>query len=213
MTQTEYINAIATRIQDTENRLDNATLLDCLTQALNEYSRRRPRKISAEDIGNDTGSLPVPDSFESQFSNIVGLYELDADGRPVLISPTKYQLLDDEIILFAGTYASATTYRIIYTASHTVGVSASTLPSVDDLALADLAASFACLLLAALAVNSENPQLGTMTLEYKSKAEMYRSLAKDLRQRCDDALAAEERERGAHGFIFWQRPKTRLLHP
>jgi hypothetical protein len=180
---------ISTRIADKEARLSSAALDGCLTQALTEYSQRRPQTVVAEVVGSDTAFLSLPATWQTGFSEMLNVASVDDAGNPSEYSSDEWQVIqnpspDPELLYFFGEDTDAdVTYRLTFTIAQTSGATSSTLPVGDEPALMDLAASIACILLAAEYLQSENPAFGTVQIDYKSKASEYRVQAKEYRDR------------------------------
>jgi len=191
-----YLAGLAQRIADQEHKLDSDSLSACITQALKEYSARKPRYITEESTANGTAFLPLPASWDDGFSAVARLEEVDASGEPLLVEPQGYQLLQqpnpaaDVIFLTRHTPQNDVVFRVKFPILHVVDDASSSIPAVDEAAVIDLAASHACLRLAAEYLQHENASLGTVQIDYKSKASEYRSQAKEYRNRYNDHLGA-----------------------
>ena len=215
-TQTTFLTGLASRIQDAEAKLTQADLIDCLTAALNEYSAARPRYVTAEVTSDGSAFLALPATWDLLFSKVARIDELDANNAPEYVMPAVYQIITNpapeaEVFFFTDeTPAAGTKYRIKYAVRHTITTSASTVPSADETIVMDLAASIAFLRLAAAYAQSTDPQIGTVTLDYKSKTDLYKGLARDFRQRFVDALNSGALKPAA-AQRAWQRPQL-LFH-
>lgn len=215
MTQADYLTGIAERIQDDNNKLDATTLIACLTQAVAEYSRIRPQMKVEDQTGSGTSFLPLPAGWEAH-SRLVSLAQLSS-GKPESLPRSEYQLnatpAGTNILRLFGFFESGATYRLSYTARHLISSSASSVPSADAPALMDLAASYAALRLSAAYTQEENANLGTVTIERKSKADSYRALAAELRKSFETSVTADERHIGAGQMKTWYAPRqAKMFH-
>ena len=212
-TQGSFLTGIAQRIQDEEHKLDDATLISCLQQAVEEYSQRRPRNCVADVVGTGTAFLALPAAWEDGFSLLSGIERITDDETPEpLRSYQLNQTPDGTNILFAYGYAeSGVTYRVHYSARHTVNADGSTVPSADEAALMDLAASHALLRMAAAYTQTIDQTIGSEVISFRDKADKYRSLSKDFRTRYEQAVTAAAHT-GAGGQRSWQREQQLLFH-
>lgn len=217
-----YRDAITTRIQET---LPEDDLTVCLEQAVADYSFDRPRRIVADIDGNDTRALALPAAWESDFSELLQVHEISELDGPVLITSDGYDLMTppdgNTFLLFDEVTDSQNVYRLTFSGRHSVTELTSTLPAADDHLVADLAASHAFFLLAAKITRAENPTLGTVTVDIKSKSEKYRQLALDFRARYDAALgerdnvtdsAVADNELPGGVMMAWAQDSTGIFH-
>jgi hypothetical protein len=205
----EYLTQIGDRIQDDAG---SDILTHCLSQAIQEYSLARPQELVEDATGDGTAFLDTPTGWEAGFSRVLALQELDSSDKPTAI--TTYTLDRDptqtRIYRTDGEFISGTTYRVRYTARHVVSAAASTLPPVDDFALCDLAASYAALRLSAAYAQEENANLGTVTIERKSKTSEYRTLARELRASFEKNMKATYSS--SQGMRTWQPPQSQSTY-
>lgn len=217
MTQTDYITGIEDRVQDVEEKLTAAIKLQCLQSALTEYNKRRPLVVVEEATGDGTAFLEIPDGWESGFSELRRVEALDSDDRPEEIPSQEWSVIlnpapeAETVFFYPDNTVDGTTYRLTYTQAHTIGVSRSSVPSGDDAALMDLAASYAALRLAAAYFDAVDQQVGAVTVDNKARADYYRGLAKDLRQSFDQLFSGNAKS-GQGKLKTWVRESTGLFH-
>ena len=214
----EYIVGIEQRIHDDESRLSAASVQACLLDALAEYNRRRPNQARDEQTGDGSYFLDVPDDWEEGFSTLIRLDELDSEDVPTEIRRNRIQLeqrpsLAPRLMRTYGYFEIGVTYRVAYTLKHTITAHSSSVPSEDKGAVMDLAASYACTRLAAAYAQSVDPQIGTVTIDYKSKTQEYRQLAKDYLAAFDRVMTTRQSATGLGKMKTWTRESPLLLHP
>jgi hypothetical protein len=210
MTQSDYITGIDQRVADADSRLTTAIKQACLAQALAEYNKRRPREIVAEVIGDGAAFLALPTGWQTGFSELRRVEYFDDDYLEA-IPAQEWQVIQNpspeaESLFFLTTAHSIddTTYRLTYTVAHTIGVSSSTVPSGDDAALMDCAASHAALRLAAAHFDNIDPTIGSVSVDNKTRADYYNKLAKDLQAGFEAAMKDQDARGMAH-FKTWAR--------
>lgn len=212
MILSEYLTQIGDRIQDDAGKLSSDVLTSCLNQAIEEYSLARPQVLAAEDAGDGTAFLALPDGWEEGFSRLVSLQEIDSSGKPTALTTYALDRAPDQTRIYHtdGEFTDGATYRVRYTARHVVSSTASTLPPVDDFALCDLAASYAALRLSAAYAQEENANLGTVTIERQSKTNEYRTLARELRTSFEKNMKATYSS--SQGMRTWQPPQSQSTY-
>ncbi len=218
MTESEYVTGIEERVQDADSRLTSTIKTECLAQALAEYNKLRPRELVEAVTGDGSAFLGLPASYEDGFSSILKIEKLDSNLRPVEEPYQGWDVLnnpapdDDTICFLQADTETAETYRITFTIAHTISVGSSTVPSGDDPAMMDLAASIAALRLAAAHFDNVDAAVGAVTIDHKTRADYYKGLAKDLRSSFETGLLGKQ-TRGSKGKLkTWTREGSGLLH-
>ena len=177
---------------------------DALSQALQEYSRRLPYVKTAVLTGDGSTILfAVPTDWQLGWSHIVTVeYPAGAD-EPTYLSTASwslYQNTDNTLkIRLLTAPASGETARVRYTTVHSVGeTSASTsVPSIHDAALATLAASYACQMLAVHFAAQSDSSFVADTTDHSGRSQRYADRAKDLMDRFNIMLPDPQTKEGA----------------
>lgn len=197
---TADIDAVRTRLRDVGANLsafgdDVATAIDLAIQnAVREYSVDRPDLIVEDEAGNDTPflALTLLASWVNDWSRIERIeypaYAVSATHRPIFLDPTSdwdtsYRTAATRYLRFvAHSPATGETVRITYTAPRVLSTTADTIIPVEKNAVLDLAASYACRMLATEAaqsvdsdVRSDSTNYRDMQLRLKQQEEMWRA--------------------------------------
>jgi hypothetical protein len=203
-----FLDAIAPVIADELGWITSS--LDRFVQQtiLQRYSKDRPLYLVSDVAGTGTAftSLPVAPGeqfgvFDPLFSEIKKIeYPIgqvpDEDVRSedwsIYRSPTETQLMLSAYVPRVGESA-----RITWTAQHKND--GSTVPATDFYAVCDYAASLCLEAMAARASQFGDSTLGADTVNYRSKAQEYSSLAAKVRKRYFNHMGIEENVSGVEG--------------
>jgi hypothetical protein len=220
MTLTGYLESLGDRISDEESKLDTGSLESCLQNALNEYSGIRIRRLVDELTADGTAFLTLPTEWDENFSNVLQLDELDSEEHPTEVPSSEFLIIrnpapEAQILLFVeSTPTAGTIYRLTYSVLHEVDGSTDTVLDRDREAVLDLAASYACLRLAAAYIQAEDQQIQTVTLQYQTKPGEYRKLAAEYRKAFSAAMGSgsDAVKSPAGRFKSWERERELLFH-
>src|SRR6185295_2927452 len=97
------------------------------------------------------------------------------------------------LYFYAATPGATEYFLVVYTAAHTMTGAATTVPSTDLEAVADLAAAYAVDKLAALSVPPLDGSVSGDVTDRRSRADVYRSIAKDFRALYKTWLGGDEK--------------------
>jgi hypothetical protein len=206
----DFETGVTSRIQSTSGKLSQTDQDDAITQAVKRYSKDRPRELVTDITGVNPGSaiLALPtgpsnpaEQFEDGFSIIrsiefpVGdlpLTFLEGDDWFIYRTPTGLKLALNSLVP-----ATTDTLRVTWTVRHNPGTTgaqavATTVPDADFEAVCDLAASFCCDKLSAVYARTNDPSIQADTVNYRSKAQEYASIAKQFKKRYDDHIGIED---------------------
>lgn len=181
------------RLQDAAARLGvvaGGPLDECITNAVEEYSKLRPLNGVVKLTGAGSTDFLVSSNltgFVDQFSTVLEVvcpYNASLVRQDPLPADAWFlERLDTGLYLRLLYTVSASQYVLVrYTKPHTVDASSSTIPSTDDEAVADLATSYACLALADYYSQSTDASLSADVDDRRGKADLYRSNAERWRQ-------------------------------
>jgi len=205
-----YIDAITPVIAD-ELGWITGSLDRFIQQAiLQRYSKDRPLVLVSDVAGNGTAMVALPVAFPGQigpplipaaygtfdplFSEIVGIEypigqipEIDvrSEDWKLYRSPIGYQIMLNAYVPQVGNFI-----RFTWTAQH--NPDGTTVPVGDFYAVADYAASLCLEAMAARASQFGDNTLGADTVNYRSRAQEYLSLAKTKRKLYYNHLGIEE---------------------
>lgn len=184
-----YRTLVATKIQDTAEKLQPDQIDELISEAVGLYSADNPlHKIHVLTGDGVTVTFAVPSDWEDGFSWIEQI------EHPVGRQEPEY-LDDDDVIEYRDpttslpkirfvtmTLANAATAAVEYVVRHTVTTSTDTIPTADRPAVANLAASLCCQVLAVYYTQTSDSTIGADAVsyatkgdEYQKRAEMYRA--------------------------------------
>jgi hypothetical protein len=197
-----FLDAIAPVIADESGWITSS--LDRFVQQaiLQRYSKDRPLYIVSDVAGTGTAFTALPTStkgtFDPHFSEIKKIeYPIgqipDEDVRSedweIYRTPKGAQLMLSAYVPQVGEAA-----RITWTAQHSPD--GSTVPQVDFFAVCDYAASLCLEAMAARSSQFGDNTLGADSVNYRTKAQEYTSLAAKIRKRYFNHLGIEENASG-----------------
>ncbi len=210
MNLTDFENSVATRIQDSAQKLKQADIDDCINQAVKQrYSKDRPRQLASDVAADGTTNLPLPqgpsnppEPFEDGFS-VVSALEFPIGGvPPSYIENEAWQMYRTPsglkiMLTYTGIPSNGDHVRVTWTARHLPGTSgnntvATTVPDADFEAVSDLASSLCCEKLAAQYAQTRDASIQADSVNYRTKSQEYLQLAKTLRQRYLDHVGIEQ---------------------
>jgi len=172
------------RIRDGAGFLTQAQKDSALDEALNVYSRHRPREIVADIAGSGAYTYALPATWEAEFSIIVSFEWPSGDQWPSMIESQRFQIYDsgagDQLRTLDFTPSTGQTMRIVHTARHAVAGASSTVAKADEIAVAELAASICLRQLAARAADSRDSTILADAVDYGGLVQTYTQLADRL---------------------------------
>lgn len=213
---------VGTYAQDTAGRLSSVMLDDCIASALDEFSRRRPRRVAPVagscPTGNGTNrvSLSGISTFVPGFSTVLGL-EYPVDQAPPETIDARYWTVDPELLVLITngvTIADGERFRLRHTSPHTVANfpdsgGSTTVSAPDFEVLGILAAAYACDALAGLYANTVDPTFGADVVNNRTKSGEYEARARALRARFEQRMSPPaEAQPPASSFGSWDTYAT-----
>ena len=173
------------RVRDAASRFTDAQRDDAITAAVKRYGQVRPLQ-GVQDYPGDgaTFDLALPTGWVTDFSIVRAIEYPAGEREPVYLETESYQLYQSpsatKLRLLDTTPATGKTARVTFTKPHLVDASGSSIPSVDEEALSNLAAAIGLRELASIYAGTVDPSIAADVVNYRSKAQEYQSLAKDL---------------------------------
>jgi hypothetical protein len=185
-------------LQDAVTKLATADRDKLIEQAIQErYSKDRARELVADVAGNGTSDLTLPATHEDGFSVIRQIEYPIGNVPPTLIESADWQLYRTptglKLRLLANTPAATENIRLTYTGRHL----ADGTTVLDFEAVCEYAAALGFEALAAIYAQTGDSTLGADAVNYRSKSQEYRDLAKAHRKRYFDYMGIEESAGGA----------------
>ena len=155
-------------------------------QAAKEFSKKWPRRnianITAVPNQYDYAISGNLTNWEDGFSWIKSLEYPAGEQQPVYYRADRYTIYNGTHVRFLeGTPGDTNTIRIVYWSPHIVAVSSSSIPEQFEYSVANYAAALALESLAAKYTKAQNPDIQADVVSYQTKADLYRRLAKELK--------------------------------
>lgn len=159
------------------------------------YSRQRPRVIVADLVADGTRFLALPVGFAEGVS-VVRSIESPVDLIPAQMYDDRDWYIEQTgsgyRIVFTGGFApsNATTVRVVYTAGRVLAPAAgnTTILDSDFVAFCDLAASICADAIAAKFARTSEPAFNADVVNYRSRVQEWRDIAKRLWERWEQAM-------------------------
>jgi len=160
--------------------------MEYLEEAISIYSKYRPlERIKEEVIEPPASIIDLPEDWQTGFST-VNYFEYPAGSNP----PTLLNEKDFEIFLEDNTnykirfvFPISGAYRMSYTNRHyfdSANPPAASIPDIDFYCVCNVTAGIYLLALAGRWGESLNPGIAADTVDYSSKTDQYRRLAREL---------------------------------
>jgi hypothetical protein len=198
---------VVLRIQDGDNRLGgtavagtSAARLEAIASARAEYETSFPREVVLEIAGNGGFDYQITGGTWAAF--VDGSSSITQLRYPVVAGDPAPPALDEEdfcvirtptglYLRFLGGIRPAATEKfwVYLTAQHTLTAGTSSIPVAHDDALSDLAAHYACLMLAAVYEQTGDSTMAADSVDRPRRADTYRTLAKTYRETYEEKLS------------------------
>ena len=188
--------------RDTAGRLGTTEQNDCIGQALDEYNRRRPRKIATASAscptGNGTARIDISSAIPTYLPGVSRALSLEypIDQDPEAFVPPRSWSVDDELRLLktsGGVIGSGEKYRLRHTTPHTLadypdagGTTTFTAQDVELFGL--LAAVYFCEALASVYANTVDTLVQADVVNNRTKTQEYEGRARNLRARFEERV-------------------------
>lgn len=197
----EIDTKVVRRIKDGDGKLGGSApgaspeRLEAIAAAVSEYQRSFPREVVVELTGAGSFDFAVAalTGFVVGFSAVTQIrYPYTAgDQLPDALEADQFSMVQLPagwfLRLFDATPSAAQKLLVYFTAPHTLAAT-STIPAAHDDALADLAASNACGMLAAAYAQTTEGTMQADSVNRGSRVDYYRGLAKDYRRAYETKL-------------------------
>ena len=207
--------------QDDANKVVADDLDGAIALAVARYSKDRPRIKVSDLTPTTTTKLPLPATWETDFSEIRSLEYPVGENPLSFLDTDRYGLYDDGAavtIKLQDSVDTTQTVRASFTIAHVVSDADDTIPAADREAVACWAAAVLCDELASFYSGGTDSTIQADSVRQQSKAQEYSARAKALRKRYLDELGVEEKRAVAAGAVVKLRDEssagqTRLTHP
>ncbi len=178
----DYVNRLKRLLPGVESSLPEGSLDEAVLDAVQFYSRLRPRLRWVTYVGDgQTYEFSLPPDWDAELSRIVSLEYPSGGQNPTLMTPRDYSVSlgsGDVYRLRLLTFVPQGSVAVVYTTGHVLNESQDTLPPSDRQAVCHLAASLAARALSARYASTEDDVLVGNTISYRSKSSDYERLAR-----------------------------------
>lgn len=227
-TPNETLTATRYMLKDTD--LANPLLSDdditqAIEVALSEYSTDRPQ-VAVQALSGDgaTHDFALPSQWISDFSRILSVEYpvgdnpaayVDDEAFGLYVSVSEGQVTQKLRFLSAPVSGTDNVY-VAYTTRHVHDTVEDTIPAADLAAFYALCASRCALMLASKQAASSDSTIMADSTDFRGGEQRWRGIARELRQRYQDALHIGSTVAAAYGTGNWDaylsRGEDRLVH-
>jgi hypothetical protein len=219
---TDFQTMVDDLVRDVDARIADAERDRAIERAVMRYGADRPRVLVEDLVAAGGHYLDLPTDWESEFSALESVEYPIGDVPPTFLENGAYDLYEDptETRIMLDSSATATaTFRVRFSAPHTVDATTDTVPASHREAVCSLAAGGLLLELAGIhAAESDEAIMGAPHVEHGNKSGRYARQGKALRARYFEILEIKPgRVQAAGAVVDWDasdsRGRDRLTHP
>jgi hypothetical protein len=192
----EIQQLVAGHIQDAAAKLSSDEVKAAIEEALaGRYSKDRPRRVVADLTGDGAQyewDVSTIGGWQAGFSQVAQIEYPQGERVPVLLEQGDWTLYESpaaQFLRFPCALASGKKARVQFTAAH--AVDASSMPEADFYAVGALAAALAARRLAAVYTQIGDSSMGADTVNYRTKAQEYLTLARRLEKDYENLLGTD----------------------
>jgi len=202
------VEIIRGKVKDDSGKLsDPDDLTNSCTEALNRYSKARPMEAVVDVAGSGTHDVALPNGWVEGFSSILQV-EYPVDQIPAeTIDHKDYSIYatpaGKKLRILTVTPDTTETVRQTYTILHTED----SVPVPDLEAVANLAASICCRILAGALSNTNDPTIQADVVNYRSKSGEFTRLANELEKLYKSHLGIKDDDTVAAALIVAAPPE------
>ena len=201
MNYAQFKDKVDQTVKDTAGKLTPIERDNWIQEAVKIYSKHRPREVVKDVTGAGTYDYSIGTNLTywvEDFS-IIKSIEYPADERePQYIDEDDYLVYKKETDLFirflADTPSATQKIRVTYTALHILSEALNTIPSADEDAVCNLAASLCSQGLASHYAQTSDSTIGADSVNYRTKSQEYTSRAKEQKKIYLEHLGIKEGE-------------------
>lgn len=217
----DYQTLVTELVRDDAAKIQNAERDRAIALAVERYSKDRPQP-KVEDVTPESGQLlPLPASWQADFSEPTSLEYPIGEVPPSMIPQDRYSLYRApagvKIQLLDAVAVAPNNVRVAYSIRQVVSGVADTIPVGDREPVACWAAAVLCDELAALYSGNTDSTIQADTVQSTTKAQEYSKRARDLRARYFNELGIEDKRSQPAGVVVEldmkdSRGEPRLTH-
>ena len=218
----DYQTLVIDLVRDDAAKIQTAERDRAIQLAVRRYSKDRER-IKVEDLTpTDANTLPLPQAWEADHSEMRSLETPIGQLPPVYLEQGRWAFYDTpsaQVIrtLDAVTVAAAAV-RARYTITHVVSANLDTIPVGDREPVACWAAAICCDQLASLYSGESDSTISADSVQSGSRAQEYAKRAASLRKRYENEIGVDDKRNIAAGAVVTldqadSQGQPRLTHP
>lgn len=205
---TDFQNLVEKTVRDQTGAIKAADRDKAIELAVTRYSTDRPRDIVEVVVGDGSGFLPFPASWQDGLSRLTKVGEYDFDKVPTV---------DGEKIVVDRPVDTGEQVEVRFTTGHVLDAMTDTIPLSDQEAVANYTAFILLNQLAAMHTGSQKTTIKSDSSDHGSRNRDYALRAKDCRNFYLDHMDLNEKRTEAAGVIVdWDRGSSRggdrLIH-
>ena len=204
MAQQDYLDLMAQRVQDTDERLTPDDFLRALRAAVVRFSKDRPACNVIDLEGNGFVQMPLPAGFDPELSRINSIEYPIGDNPPAMMATEAYSVRQTPTgwYLFVDTPLYAPdALRANWTGQHTVDATTDTIHAMYLDAVCDWAAHLLAHDLATLYSGDSDPTINADSVDHNGKSRAFASRSKTLAERYWNALGIQPKRNAAAGVV------------
>jgi len=217
----DFQQLVASLARDDSGKITPVDRDSAIALAVDRYSVDRPRTL-VEDVTSAAGNmLPLPASWEADFSSLMSLEWPIGEAPPSLIANDAFQLYDSPTgteIMLSGALNANDVVRATFTIRHVVDSTQDTVKTIHREPVASYAASLLLNMLAAEFSGDSDATIQADNVDHNSKAAEYAARARRLNSVYYDALGIPRKKATPASAVVNltlqnSRGRDRLTHP
>tara|TARA_R110002094_G_scaffold41179_5_gene53595 strand:+ start:139 stop:807 length:669 start_codon:yes stop_codon:yes gene_type:complete len=210
MSLLDYQTLVDDLVRDDDDKVSTTQRDNAIGNAALKYSDDKPRVLVEDVTADGTDLLPLPASWEADFSNVLSL------EYPIGNSPVSYlenfELYTSPLatkIKLISTITSGNDVRVNFNVAHTIS-GTDTTPAKHQEAIACYAASILCTQLASLYSSDQDSTIAADNVNHGDKSRRFAKRSDELRDRYHDLLGIDKkRTHAASVFGDFDRKDSR----
>ena len=204
MAVSDFQSLVKDLVRDDANHIEDPQRNAAIDSAVARYSKDRPRHKVEDVAASGSNALPLPTSFQADFSRLTELEYPIGQVPPNRLSAQSYALYATpagQTIMLASAVPIGAAVRVTYSIGHVVSNAEDTIALGDREPVCCLAAASLCDQLASLYSGDSDSTIQADSVNHQSKAGEFASRAKALRKRYLDELGIDAKKNVAAGVV------------
>lgn len=204
----DYQNLVDMMVRDETGTITGVDRDKAIQMAVIRYSTDRPRDIVENVVGDGSGFLSYPPSWQGGISQLIKVGELEFDEVPTV---------DGNKIVVSRPVIDGEQVNVRFTTGHVLDEASDTIPLSDQEAIANYAAHILLNQLASAYTGTQKTTISSDSADHGSRNRDYAARAKDCRNLYLDHMGLNEKRTEAAGVVVdWDRGSSdgrdRLIH-